>query len=125
MAWQIYGAAVARDRRVLIAGHFGFPRAAERTAGMDPGAGVYLAAADMPELAAWLVEAINAEIEGVILDQPRPTGHIVARGRFTTAPDEPRHVYADRGGMGVLVVVADSDGVARGLVGRLNAILEK
>ncbi len=42
-----------------------------------------LALTDSPQLAEWLVGAINAHAEGISWDSPRPGGRILERGYFT------------------------------------------
>ncbi len=97
-----------------------------------------LALTDSPQLAEWIVGAIDADVEGASWDSPRPGGRILERGYFTCNPDEfsgfycvawsltgyPVHEDPRQRKYGFTVVSSGDRSLIQGAVDRLNRLID-
>ncbi len=128
---KIIGKAIVRDKHpyhVLVAEHFQWPRSVPSTAEVEPGFTVAVAEAGSEELAAWIVRAINAELDGEQIDEPRPPGTVVERGLFEIGRLRSNRsilrVFAQpRAGDPAEIARCFDSATARQLADRLNAVL--
>jgi hypothetical protein len=116
-----------RPTNVYWCGHVGWPGGVRSTSEVAPGSGVLLIETDSEGLARWVIDCINAAVDGVEFAAPRPEGAIFKRGRFRIYEDHKisaRSPVRDSMGYGGMVAARSRNAKRlKALARRLNALI--